>query len=528
MKLTNKEGGAPNRIQQSLCSASAYSHDADTIQCLETHISWIFLTGKFAYKVKKPVALGFVNFSTLALRKHFCEEELRLNRRFAPNLYHEVVTINQRHGELVVDGEGTIVDYAVKMRQFPQDALLSHLCENNKLTDNIIDQVAQKIAKFHLSMDASEMSSDSVEAIKHSVFSNLDEILKIPCLPQDKEPLHRIHTHLRQQFPKLIPFFEQRQKSGCIRDCHGDLHLGNIAYIDGEITLFDCIEFNAAFRHIDIICDVAFTLMDLNFRQRTNQANRLLNQYLELTGEYRGLPVLRFYQLHLALVRAKVALIQANQGQSPPSSHCERYLEFQAYLDLADRFLQAAPPFIILMSGLSGSGKSTVAAQLAHQSGAIRIRSDVERKRIFNLGALDSSSNLTDIDIYSDAATKDTFSHLKNLTTLIIQSGYCCIVDATFIHQDQRSDFIQLSKSLQCSLHIVYCHAKQSTLEKRIEQRALSRRDPSEADISVLHTQIDNLDPFSDEEQQYLYDVDTDTDVDTSLIMEYLGMKDSK
>lgn len=525
MTLKENKSLVSSRIKDFLCSANAYSHDTHNIQCLETHISWIFLTGEFAYKVKKPVTLGFVDFSTLTLRKHFCEEELRLNRRFAPKIYLEVVTINQVNDVLTVNGNGPIVDFAVKMRQFSQAALLSNLCNQNRLSDDIIDQMAEKIAHFHLSLNAIEPLSDSIESVKHSVFSNLEEIQELEYLARESDQLRRIESNTHTQFSKLIPILKERQKGGFIRDCHGDLHLGNIANIGGEVTLFDCIEFNEEFRYIDVICDIAFTLMDLDFRQRTTQANRLLNQYLELTGDYNGLHLLRFYQIYLALVRAKVHLIQANQSQSPPSSRSELYHKFKSYLDLAESYFDSSLPVMILMSGLSGSGKSTIAAQLAYHSGAIRIRSDVERKRLYNLSALDSSSKMTHIDIYSEAATEDTFAHLQTLVTAIVHAGYSCIVDATFIRQPQRDDFIQLANKLECPIHILYCYAEQATLERRIRQRALSQRDASEADISVLYSQIQSQDPFTQEERQHLHQIDSEKELDLPHLINLLGME---
>src|SRR6266516_4567782 len=274
-----------------------FGPDCEQVTVLETHISYVLLTGRYAYKLKKAVDFGFLDFTTLAARRHFCEEELRLNRRLAPALYLDVVPITGSVDAPIVGGDGIAIEYAVKMGEFPQDALASGLLTRGELVPADIDALAAMVAAFHgaIEVAAAGAGFGAPEGILQRAQDNCSALL-----PLLDDPAERAHAARRGAFLRRV-------EEGFVRECHGDLHLGNIARIDGELTIFDCIEFNPALRWIDVMSEVAFTVMDLEDRGRADLSHRFLNAYLERTGDYSGLAVLRFYLVYRALVRAKIA-----------------------------------------------------------------------------------------------------------------------------------------------------------------------------------------------------------------------------
>ncbi|MBC8119172.1 MAG: AAA family ATPase [Burkholderiaceae bacterium] len=378
---------------------TAYPQPVSAVEVIDTHISSVLLAGAYAYKLKKPVDLGFVDFSTLARRHHFCDEEIRLNRRSAPSLYLDVVPITSSPTDAKprIGGEGAPLDYAVRMRRFAADARLDQIARAGTLDASLIDRLAATIAAFH---------SHCARAPEHNAFgtaetilawarANLVELRRSIALQeqiQGQQRIDRLAQWTEAEFARRADVFATRRAEGFVRECHGDLHLANLALIDGEPVPFDCIEFNPELRFIDVMSDVAFTWMDLLDHGLPQLAARLLNGYLEVTGDYAGLATLRFYAVYRALVRALVALIRRGQ---PDSSAAEQMCQEQAcarYLAVAERIMQVSPPLVLLVSGVTGSGKTTVAQHLLERLGAVRVRSDVERKRRAGLAATEPNS----------------------------------------------------------------------------------------------------------------------------------------
>ena len=496
---------AQNRlIQQLLSHPESFGHATDDIDHIETHISHLLLVGQYAYKIKKPLNLGFLDFSTLEKRRRNCEEELRLNQRMAPALYIEVVAIGGTLEHPEVSSANGHLEYAVKMRRFRQQDLL----DERPLEREMIDRLARLIADFHRQAGISkDPAYGTAEHVLQPMLENFRSIraLKQPLL--EVERLNGLQTWTEQQVRQLEPLLEERCQAGSIRECHGDLHLGNITLFEGRITPFDGIEFNPALRWIDTLSDIAFLLMDLQHRGLNQAADQLLNSYLEQSGDYAGLPLLRFYLLYRAMVRAKVSAIRAAQ---PDLSHREQQQqldEYRSFVSLAESLIRHPPASLIVTHGVSGSGKSTVSGWFAEQLMAIRLRSDVERKRLFPEPVTDESAGP---ERYGAKATRITYIHLNGMAKRLLRSGFSVMIDAACLKLWQRELFMRLAESQQAPMLILDCRAGESLLRERVAQRNRQGADASEADLEVLAWQQKTCEPFTPDEQERVIVIDTE------------------
>jgi aminoglycoside phosphotransferase family enzyme/predicted kinase len=497
------------RLLAALSHPAVFGAGCTRVERLETHISYVLLTGQHAYKIKKAVDFGFLDFTTLAARRHFCEEELRLNRRLAPALYLDVIPITGSVDAPVLGGDGPALEYAVRMREFPQDALASRILARGELSPTDIDALAGKVAAFH---GASEV------APRDGAFGSPEEILRIarqnfaqigPHLATvtERDELEKLRAWTEREHAARRSAFLCRRKEGFVRECHGDLHLNNIARIDGELVIFDCIEFNEAMRWIDVMSEVAFTVMDLHYRGRADLARRFLNAYLEWTGAYAGLTVLRFYLVYRALVRAKIARLRAAQLRAGEARRA-LLAEYRAYMTLARIYAQSTRPALVVTHGLAGCGKTTLSQALLETIGAVRIRSDVERKRLHGLGALERGRNVIDHGLYAAGATEGTYRELAALAREIVGAGLIAIVDATCLKRWQRDLFRRLAAELGVAFVIVDFEASDSTLRERVAQRAAAGSDASDADLAVLEHQLRTREPLAPEEQAFVVTYD--------------------
>jgi aminoglycoside phosphotransferase family enzyme/predicted kinase len=500
---TSQELLRQQQLVQALCASGIFTHRP---RVAETHISWVLLTGRDAYKIKKAVDLGFLDFSTLALRRFYCDEELRLNRRLAPDLYLEVVAIGGSPEEPVL---GPVMEevpvgqpaneYAVHMRRFSQSAMMDRMLARDQVSPDHIDRLAAVIAEFHQALppaaaDSPHCATAEIQTAAEQNFSPLPQILGAPG---DLAMLKSVHEASAQEFAKCEPLFRQRAQAGKVRECHGDLHLGNIVLLNDVPTPFDCIEFSAALRWIDVISEISFTVMDLLRRGRPQLAWRLLNAYLEITGDFSGIGVLRFYLAYRAMVRAKIAAIRAVQRGARLKRELKSCL---GYLRLANGCLIRRRAALIITHGLPGCGKSTVAQIALERLGAIRIRSDVERKRLFGLTPLADSKTQLDADIYSMDATRRTYARLQELARGILAAGFTVIVDAAFVLRSERAVFRSLARELDVPFVIAGVQADAALLSERLALRSTRRNDPSEANADVLKKLQGFQEPLQDEE----------------------------
>ncbi|WP_026602549.1 bifunctional aminoglycoside phosphotransferase/ATP-binding protein [Methylomonas sp. 11b] len=490
-----------------LCDPACFPHPVKRVTVLETHISWVLLAGRYAYKIKKPVDLGFLDFSQLSQRHFYCQEEIRLNRRLAPGIYLQVTAIGGSPGQPGINAEPAF-EYAVKMRRFAAGKLLDTLLTRGEVTPAHIDSLADTIARFHMGLapatpDSNYGSPTVIEAPARQNFQQLLELMK----PEDATLIKLLQERCRQAFLTTENLFEQRQQSGFIRECHGDLHLGNIVLLRDRPVAFDGIEFSPELRWIDTISDAAFLIMDLLHRGRGDLAYRFLNAYLQISGDYAGLGVLRFYLSYRAAVRAKIAGYRfAQTAEGSARQAC------LTYLDLAGSSLCPRKPALILTHGLPGCGKSAVSQILLEKHQLIRLRSDVERKRLFGLNALQKSGSAINSGIYDPQASQKTYQHLLDLAQALLGYGFPVIVDAAFLKHAQRRPFQLLAQNLGIPFVILSIQAKDKVLRQRIRHRQEQGRDASEADLTVLDKATAGAEALQTEELPYNVILTNNTD----------------
>jgi len=480
---------------QSLMDPVRWVEGGGDRQRIDTHISTVILAGDVAYKLKKPLDLGFLDFFSIEARHHACREELRLNRRLAPQIYQAVCAVTGSIDRPRIDGDGEIVDWTVRMRRFDPDAILSKLM--HRLDAKLIDLLARRVARFHA--DTAECAQaepyGDPEAAYAPMQQNLAQIAD--RAPQVLSAIRPLAEWTAAQRRRLETSLQQRKSLGHIRECHGDLHLGNVALIDDEPVMFDAIEFNPGLRWIDTINDIAFMTMDLRERGRTDLAYRFLDGYLQESGDYEGLGVLRFYEVYRALVRAKIAAIRSSQLDRNGREREEVHAELTGYIAFATELIRPSHGAVIITHGVSGSGKSHVAKTLPDFLPAVRLRSDVERKRALGI---EPHSDATEQGGYSSELTTRTYARLEALAEIVVKAGYIAVVDATFLKRTQRDRFRMLALSHHVPFVIIDCDAPVELLRDRIMLRREKLDNVSDADAWVLDAQLELREPLSVDE----------------------------
>ncbi len=471
---------------EALLRPDAYPHAVRQLKLLETHISWVILTGEFAYKIKKPVRYNFVDYSTLELRRRNCEEELRLNRRLAPDLYLEVVPIAGPPASARVGVEGAPCEFAVRMRQFEQQSLLEAALFAGTAQRSHFDTFGRRLAAFHRSVAGQQVPEGL--GTPDRILRNVADVWEILHKHAEGEFLARVEALQAWRTAeecRLSEAFACRRRDGFVREGHGDLHLGNLLLLADEIVAFDGIEFNPSLRWIDVLSEVAFLVMDLVAAGRRDIAFTFLNAYLEETGDYAGLNVFRYYAVYRAAVRAAVTLLRGAQVSSD-KERVALLASAERYLGAAEDFAREVRPTLTITHGVSGSGKSFVTAQLFAADGSIRLRSDVERKRMAGLPSHERAA----VHCYSPAATAAVYQRLADLAQAVLQSGFSVIADATFLKREQRARFGAIADACGVPWRILDCQAPPEVLRERVRQRAKTGGDPSDATIEVLELQL--------------------------------------
>jgi predicted kinase len=412
----------------------------------------------------------------------------------------------------------------VKMVQFPQQARLDHCLQRGELSADLIENLANKVAAFHQRIAIAPQGSPhgTLEAVLQPALENFEKLSFLLEDESDRRRIARIQQWTQEKWQQLRLEFIGRKEAGFVRECHGDLHLGNIALIDGKFIIFDCIEFNENFRWIDVINELAFLVMDLEDQKHPDLAHCCLNFYLEHSGDYSGLAVLGYYQVYRALVRAKVAAIRLGQTPSTSEARATIKTSYRNYLDLALSYIHPAKTFLIITHGLSGTGKTTLSQSLLERLGAIRLRSDIERKRLYNLKPRERPSEGVTAGIYSTKSSYLTYQHLQQLAQKVIKAGYPVIVDAAFLKQKQRHLFQDLAKNLGVPFAILDFRCDLQQLRQRLRNRQLENRDASDADLAVLEYQQATQEPLTETEQKSALPIETSSLTDFNTLAEKL------
>jgi aminoglycoside phosphotransferase family enzyme/predicted kinase len=525
------------QLIQAMLDPGFYPHPVqDPIQLIQTHISYILLTGDYAYKVKKPLDFGFLNFTTLQQRQHFCQEELRMNQRGAPGIYLQVLPITQTHGQFQFNGTGECVEYALKMRQFPQESLFSNLFERGELTPALMEELGRVVAAFHAQTETNDYirSFGQPERVREAFDENYEQTQRYVGGPQTAQQYQETQAYTNRFFAERQELFQQRIKQDRIRECHGDLHLRNICLWEGKIFLFDCIEFNEPFRFVDVMYDVSYAVMDTDARHRPDLGNAYLNTYLEETGDWEGLKILPIYLNRQAYVRAKVTSFLLEDPTASEDVKAEAFNSAAQYYRLAWEYTLPKQGQLFVMSGLSGSGKSTVARYLARQQGAIHIRSDAVRKHLAGIPLRERGGP----EVYTPDMTAKTYRRLVQLGVDLAQEGYTIILDAKFDRQELRGMAIEQAQKQGIPVRILHCYAPEATLRERLQRRASSQTrqdsdllaqtrwiagdqrysaDIADATADMLSQQQAHWQDFSESERSFLRVLDTSQDWQSQL-----------
>ncbi len=500
----------PPLIQQ-MQQPGFYPHPVvEPIQLIQTHVSYVLLTGDYAYKVKKPVNFGFLDFSSLEKRRHFCLEELRLNRRGTADLYLEVLPITQSGDRYLLGGSGDPVEYVVKMRQFPANTLFSELFDQGQLTEDLLIRLAKVLAQFHAGAQTNDYirSFGLVSQIRQAIDENYEQTLKYIGGPQTQEQFDQTRQYTDRLFAEQTALFNRRIEQDRIRECHGDVHLRNIALWQDQILLFDCIEFNEPFRFVDVMFDIAYIIMDLDARDRQDLSTVFLNAYLEETGDWEGLAVLPLYLSRQSYVRAKVLSFLLDDPSIPAAVKQESAQTAARYYRLAWEYTQPQPGRLFIMSGLSGSGKSTVARWVARQTNGIHIRSDAVRKHLAGVPLSDRG----DASLYTPEMTQKTYDRLLELGLMLAGFGYTVILDAKYDRTTLRQPVVQQAQANQIPVKILSCTAPLEVLQERLHSRT---GDVSDATVEILAQQ--QMDPYTASEQPLVVTVDTTRSLEEAL-----------
>jgi uncharacterized protein len=507
------EANLPELIRQMLLP-EFYPHSVTMpIELIQTHASWVLLTGDFTYKLKKIVNFGFLDYSTLVNRQHFCNEEIRLNQRGAKELYLAVLPITKQGNYYQLAGDGEVVDYTVKMVQFPQSALLSNLFELGQITTRDIEEIGQVVAQFHADAQTNEYiaSFGTVANIGKSIDNNYRQTEKYIGRSQTQQQYTETKVYTDRFLLEHQQIFLDRIAGGFIRECHGDLHLRNICRWQHKILLFDCIEFNEPFRFVDTMYDVAFIVMDLEARCRKDLANRFLNTYVEQTGDWAGLQVLPLYLSRQAYVRAKVTSFLLDDLGISSADRAAAVQTAENYYYQAWAYTQPQQGRLIMLSGLSGSGKSTVGKQLATSMGGIQLRSDAVRKHLAGIPLLTKG----DRRLYTPEMTAQTYQQVLSLAENLATQGFTVILDAKYDRHSLRGAVIELAKNMGIKLDIIHCTSPEQVLIDRLTQRT---GDIADATVDLLASQQARWEDFSPIEQQYVTRIETTLDSIDALI----------
>ncbi len=468
-----------------LKNPETFDGNVDSVKLLQTHISYVALTGEYAYKVKKPVDFGFLDFSTLEKRKYFCEQELKLNKRLCPQIYEKVVPITQKDNVIEVDGDGIIVDYAVKMKEFPQKNIMSSLLDKDKISFKKIDYIVDNLVDFY----KSEKSTDEIKkfgeikTIKQNTDENFQQTESMIGEIISNEDYSFIRDVTNQYLKDYKLFFERRIKKGYIKDCHGDLHSGNIVLLDDDICIFDCIEFNKRFRYSDIASDIGFLAMDLDFKGHAFLSSYLIERYVKRSDDKSIFDVLNFYKCYRAYVRGKVTGFRLSDDNIDSNEREEIKKTASNYFDLACYYArlmkykleQKNRRVLFITSGLTGTGKTTAAKKVKIDYNAKVVSTDVVRKKLAGIDKYERHHDAYNTGMYSPQKMRETYHEVFKIGKKLLNQGKNVVFDATFKSADLRKEAYQIALQANSKFVILNTICPEEVVKKYLDRRVESK-----------------------------------------------------
>ncbi|MGB8854165.1 MAG: AAA family ATPase [Pirellulales bacterium] len=484
-------------LVQRLLEPAAYPHPTDGIRLVETHISWVFLTGPFAYKVKKPVDFGFLDFTTLERRRGFCEAEVQISGRFAPEIYLGAVPITGSADEPRVEGGGPPIEWAVKLVQFDEAERLDNLFAAGRLTATDCERLGAEIARVEESLAVADDSSGWGTAAQ--VRSAVATICGRLCDARTDTTgrIQGLDGWVAHMLDAAKPTVAARLAGGRVRECHGDLHLANIVLHGGRMMAFDAIEFSPELRWIDVANDVAFLTMDLRSRGRPDLAAHVVSSWMETANDHAAAAVLPIYEVYRAMVRAGVAALRGDRDRPPGSARAET----DRYLDLAERLTRRERPRLFATCGVSGSGKTTLAASLIGGCNGVRLRSDVERKRLAGMQPTERPADAAhEQALYGAAASQRVYERLAAVARGLLEAGMSVVIDAACNRRWQREMLAATARN--CGVPLVWLDFDMpaEAVLGRVAARAKAGTDASDASLDVVRAQLAEREPITEAE----------------------------
>jgi hypothetical protein len=523
----------PNLVG-SMMDPTFYPQPVEHVELIQTHISYIFIAGDFVYKVKKPVNFGFLDFTSLEKRQYFCEKEIELNRRLAPQAYLEVIPVYADSlGKLRLGkGPGEIVEYTVMMIKLPQDRMLKHLLSKKKAGIPEMKRIAEKIAHFHSKADTGGNIDEMGRAdlVKFNWDENFEQTKKYIDVVLTLEKYDFIHDYVHSFMEREKFLFERRIIEQKIRDCHGDLHLEHICLTDG-IVIFDCIEFNERFRYSDTASEVAFLAMDLDFNGYSNYADVFVEKYIEKSGDRDLALLLNFYRCYRAYVRAKVVNFRLDESELSQGDYEALSETAGKYYDLAFRYAaKPTKPVFILFAGLMGTGKSVLSKRIAPFLNAEIIRTDVLRKEMLNLDLAERHFEDFGQGIYSEQISENTYDLALKKAQQIIVNGKSVIIDASYKRRKERQKAQEMAQRLGVDFFIIECVCPESEIRKRLERRLNKKTEPSDGRWQLYELQKGDFEKINErglnetQERKHIV-IDTCLPIDKSVILTLRGIR---
>lgn len=493
---------------------SVYGSKVEDVQIIQTHISFVVLTGECVYKIKKPVSFGFLDFSTLEKRKYYCQQEVLLNKRLCPQLYLDVVAITDKDGVLSINGQGKPVEYAVKMKEFPQKALMSKLLSKNMIATEHIDKICKRLIDFYADQQPSQevLAHGSLQGIRQNIDENFQQTKNMIGITITTDQWHSIKKSNESFFSRCASVFKERVEQQKIKDCHGDLHSGNIV-IEKDICIFDCIEFNTRFRYIDVASDIGFLAMDLDMANHPFLSSYLVTLFVEKTNDVSLLTVLQFYKSYRAFVRGKVLGFTIQDKTIPAKTKKEMIATAQQYFTLSSYYSQLFsfdyrnhPPLLFMVSGVTGTGKSTLAQKLSVDYHATHVNTDIIRKQQEGISEYTKVHEPFDTGLYASEKRLQTYKALVAEAEQLLLQGKNVVLDATFQKQEYRQLVYDMVKGNKALLFHVFCECDDSIAYERLTHR-MKQKNVSDGRCEIYHKQKANYDAFGVDEK--LIRVDT-------------------
>jgi hypothetical protein len=511
-------------LVKALLEPRAYPEMPGKIELVQTQMSFVFLTKEFVYKVKKAVNLGYLDYTSLDKRQFYCQREVELNRRLCPEVYLGVVPIARQKGAIIIGGRGEVIEYAVKMRRLPREAMMDVLLANNRVSPEMVTRVAQKLAAFHQKAETNaEISAfGEIKAITQNTDENFSQTEKYIGKTVSQDNYQHIKNYTDSFIQKNIPLFQKRVREGRIRDCHGDLHAAHICFTDG-ICIYDCIEFNDRFRYCDVASEIAFLAMDLDHYGRADLSRALVSAYVAESRDRELLELLGFYKGYRAYVRGKVESFKLDDPYIPPAEK-RRTLEIAtSYFDLAHAYTRSRPTLFIT-TGLVGTGKTLLAQALAKRLGLAVISSDVTRKQLAGIPVTEHRFEEFDSGIYSAEFSRKTYDKMFSEAGDILSEGGSVILDASFIKAEERLKAKRLAEETGADFFIIECTLDEASIKQRLARR-LERETTSDGRWEIYQPQKKAFAPVVEASPQKHAIIDTSKPVEENIrqILELLS-----